>query len=96
MCEKEKYALEYKTHHMPQLNGVTERIFTVIEAVVFAMIINAKLNDTDQKMMWSEVVHMYEGVQNSMDTTGSTEIPFIDFHEEKSNIIGSFSEFGII
>ena len=62
---------------MHQLNGVTERIFAVIEAVVLAMIIDAKLNDTYQKMMWSEVVHMYEGVQNSMATTGSTDIPFV-------------------
>ena len=81
---------------MPQLNGVTKRIFSVIEVVVLAMIINAKLNDTYQKMMWSEVVHMHKGIQNSMATTGITEIPFVNFHEEKPNIIGSFSEFGLL
>ena len=43
--------LEYKTPHMHQLNGVTERIFAVIEAVVLAMIIDAKLNDTYQKIL---------------------------------------------
>ena len=91
MCEKEKVALEYKTPHMPQLNGVTKRIFAVIKAVVLDMLLNAKLNDTDHKMLWSEAVHKYEGVQNSMATTGSVEIPFENFHEEKPNIIDLFS-----
>ena len=76
---------------MPQLNVVTKRIFTVIKAVVLDMLLNAKLNDTDHKMLWSEAVHKYKGVQNSMATTGSVESPFENFHEEKPNIIDLFS-----
>ena len=33
------------------------------------MILNSKLNDISQKMMWEEAVHMYEHVQNIMVTT---------------------------
>ena len=39
---------------------------------------------------------MYEVVQNIISTTGSTESPFENFHEERPNIIGSFSGFGLI
>ena len=87
MCEKEKVTLEYKTPHMPQLNDVTKRRFAFIKAVVLDMILNKKLNDTDQKIMWSEAVHTYEGVQNSISSTGRTEISFENFHEERPNII---------
>ena len=96
MCEKDKVALEYKTPHMPQLNGITEEKFAVIKAVVLDILLNAKLNDTDQKMLWSEVVHMYKGVQNSISTTGSTGSPFENLYEEKPNTIYLFSEFGLI
>ena len=57
---------------MPQLNGVTERIFAFIKAVVLAIILNTKLNDTDQKMLGSEAVHKCERVQKRLATTGIT------------------------
>ena len=60
------------------------------------MLLNAKLNDTVQKMLWEEAVHTCECVINSMSTTGSTESPFIIFYGEKTKIIGLFSEFGRI
>ena len=72
--------MEYKTPHMPQLNGVTKMRFAFIKAVVLDMILNEKLNDTDQKMLWSEAVHTYEGVQNSISSTGSTESPLFCYH----------------
>ena len=61
---------------MPQLNGITKEKSAVIKAVVLAMLLNAKLNDTDQKMLWSEAVHTYRGIQNSISITGSTKSPF--------------------
>ena len=60
------------------------------------MLINTKLNDTDQKMQWEESVHTCECVQNSMANTGITKSPFEIFYGEKQEIIGSFSEFGRI
>ena len=57
------------------------------------MLLNAKLNDTAQKMLWVEAVHTCKRVRNSMTTTGSTTSPFIIFYGEKPNIIGSFLEF---
>ena len=36
------------------------------------MLLNAKLNDAAQKMMWEEAVQTFERVRNSMTTTGST------------------------
>ena len=81
---------------MPQLNGITKEKSAVIKAVVLYMLLNAKLNDTDQKMLWSEVVHTYEGIQKSISTTFITEIPFEYFHEEKPNIIDLFSAFVLI
>ena len=56
-CEKGNMTLGYKTPHTPQMNGVIERRFSVIKEKALAMLINAKLNDTDQKMLWAEAVH---------------------------------------
>ena len=81
---------------MPQLNSVTERRFALIKAVVLDMILNTKLNDTDQKMLWSVAVHTYKGIQKNISTTVSTESPFENFHEEQPNIIDLFSGFGLI
>ena len=96
MCEKDKIALEYKTPHMLQLNGITEEKFAFIKELVLDMLLNVKLNDTDHKMLWSEVVHTYKGVQNSISTTGSMGSPFENLYEDKPNIIYLFSEFGLI
>ena len=52
LCEIEKVKSEYKTPHVPQLNGVAKIRFAFIKAVVLAMLLNAKLNDTDQKILW--------------------------------------------
>ena len=82
--------LEYTTPHTPQLNGVTERKFSIIKEGALAMLLNAKLNDTAQKMLWAEAVHTCKRVRNSMANTGSTAIPFKNFYGEKPNIIGSF------
>ena len=45
--------MEYTTLHMPQLNGVIERRFAVIKEGALAILLNEKLNDTAQKMMWA-------------------------------------------
>ena len=81
---------------MPQLNDTTKEEFAVIKALVLALLLNAGLNDTDQKILWSEAVHTYKGIQKNISTTVSTESPFENFHEERPNIIGSFSGFGLI
>ena len=43
--------LEYTNPHKPQMNGVVERIFAVIKEGVLAMLLNANLNDTAQKIL---------------------------------------------
>ena len=63
--------MEYTTPYTPQLNRVTEIIFGVIKEGVLAILLNAKLKDTAQKMLWTEAVHTFERVRNSIDTTGS-------------------------
>ena len=40
------------------------------------MMLNAKLNDTAQKILWEEDIHMCKRVRNSMATTGSTKTTF--------------------
>ena len=60
------------------------------------MLINAKLNDTAQEILWAEAVRTCERVRNSMAATGSTTSPFEIFYGEKPKIIDSFSEFGRI
>ena len=60
------------------------------------MLVNAKLNDADQKMLWAEAVHTCKPVINSMADTGSTTSLFEIFYGEKPKIIGLFSEFGRI
>ena len=57
------------------------------------MILNVKLNETTQKMMWTDAIHAYERVINSMANMSSTKSPFKIFHGEKPKIIGSFQEF---
>ena len=39
------------------------------------MLINKKSNGKDQKMLWTEAVHTYNIVQNSIETKGSTKYP---------------------
>ena len=60
------------------------------------MLANAKINETDQKMLWSEAVHTRERIRDSMAPTGSTTSPFENFYGEKPNIVGSLLEFGRI
>ena len=50
--EKEKVVLEYTTPYMPHMNRVMERIFALIKEGALAILLNTKLNDTDQKMLW--------------------------------------------
>ena len=88
--------MEYTTPHTPQLNGFIERRFSVIEEEALEMLLNEKLNYTAQKMLWVEAVHTCKRVRNSMDTKGSTTIPFGNFYGEKPKIIGSLSDFGHI
>ena len=49
------------------------------------MMLNAKLNDTAQKIMWAEAVHTCERVRNSMAIMGSTTSPFENFYEKKQD-----------
>ena len=76
--------------HTPNLNGVINIILAFIKEGALAMILNTKLNGTAQKMLCMETIHMYEHIQNSMATTGSTESPFENFYGETLKIIGSF------
>ena len=81
-CEKEKVTREYTTPHTPQLNGVTERRFSVIKEGALAMLLNSKLNNTYQKVLWVEAVHACKCVRKVTDTTGSTTSPFEIFMEK--------------
>ena len=60
------------------------------------MILNAKLHDTYQKVLWEESVHTYKRVRKSMSTTGITKSIFNIFYVEKRKNISSVSEFGHI
>ena len=84
------------TLHMPQFNGVIDRIFAVIKEVALDMILNEKLNDTSKKMMWAEAFHTYKRVRNGRDATGSTNSLSTIFYENNPKISGLLSEFGNI
>ena len=60
------------------------------------MLLNPNLNDTAQKILWVEVLHMCEHMRNRMGTTGCMKSAFDIFYGEKRNIIGFFSQFGRI
>ena len=60
------------------------------------MLLNEKLNEDAQIILWAEAVQMCKLVRNSMATTDSTTRPFENLYGEKPNIIGLFSEFGCI
>ena len=59
----ENVLLEYTTPHAPQLNRVIKRRLSVIKEVWLAMLINAKLNYTAQKILWEEAFHTCEIVE---------------------------------
>ena len=60
------------------------------------MLLNAKLNDADHKILWVKVVHTCKRVRKIMATNNSQKIPFEIFYGEKPRIIGLFSYFGWI
>ena len=60
------------------------------------MLINSKLNDKSQKMMWAEAVHTFQLIRNNIDNTGSIKRTFINLYKKKPKIIGLFSYFGRI
>ena len=70
--------------HTPKMNGVIERIFAVIKEGVLSMLLNAKINETAQKMLCTEAVHTCKRIRKSMATTGSTKIPSINVYGEKT------------
>ena len=92
-CEKEKVIWEHTTPNTPHLNGVTERRLAIIKEWSLAMLLNAKLNETAQKILWAEAIYTCICVINSMDTTGSTTSPFDNFYGRKLKIIGLLLEF---
>ena len=68
---------------MHLLNRATERIFAVIKEGTRYVLLNAKLNDTDQKILRAEAVHMCKLIRNIMATRGSNTSPFETFYAEK-------------
>ena len=74
-CEK-KATLKYTTLHTPQLNGIIEIRFAVIKEGALAMLLNSKLNDAAQKILWAEAVHTYKHVRKIMANTVSTKSSF--------------------
>ena len=52
------------------------------------MLLNKKLNDKDQKILWEKEVNTCESVRNGMATTRSTNIPSKHFYGENPKIIG--------
>ena len=49
-----------------------ERSFSVTKEGALEMLLNAKLNENDQKMLWDKAVHTYKRVINSLANMGST------------------------
>ena len=72
--------MDYTTTHMPQLKIVFKRIFVVIKEGELSMLLNYKLNNKSQKMLWTEAIHTCERVRKSMYNTGSTKSPFGNFY----------------
>ena len=65
------------------MNVFIERVFSIIKELLLAIMINDKINDTDQKMLWAESVRTCTRVRNSMANTGSTTSPFKKYMEKK-------------
>ena len=78
------------------MNIFIERRFELIREGALSVLLNEKLNDTAQRILWEEAVHMCECVTNGMATTGSTTSPFEIFYGEKPKIIGLFLGFDLI
>ena len=90
---KKNVTLEYMVPHKTQMIGFIERRFAVIKKGASEMLLNAKLNETAQKILWVEAVHTCKCIRNGMENAGITTRPFGNVYGENSKIIGSFSEF---
>ena len=56
------------------------------------MLINAKINDTAQKMMWAEAINTCKHIRKIMATTGSTISPFEKLNgENPRSLVRSWS-----
>ena len=54
------------------------------------MLINAKLNDAAQKILWEEAVHACKRIRNSIATTGINTSPLENIYGENPKIIVFF------
>ena len=88
--------MDYTTPHTPQLNSVIRGRFTSIKEGALAMLLNAKLNYTAHKILWSDTVHTCKHVRKNMAITGSAASPFENFHGEKPKIVGSFLDLDVL
>ena len=57
------------TPHTLQFNGINERIVAIIKEGALYMLLNAQLNDTAQKILWTESLHTCESMHNSTEAT---------------------------
>ena len=64
--------MKYITLHTPKMNRFIERRFSVTKEGALEMLLNAKLNKNDQKILWDQAVHTYERVINILANMGST------------------------
>ena len=74
--------MEYTIPHTLQFNCDIERQFSVIKEGVLSMLINSKLNDAAQNILWAKLVHTLKRVRSSMTTNNSLKNPFEIFNGE--------------
>ena len=60
------------TPHTPNMTRFIERRFSVTKEGALEMLLNAKLNENDQKTLRDQAIHTYERVINSLANMGST------------------------
>ena len=51
------------------------------------MLTNTTLNDTTQKVLWEEAIHMRECIRKGMDTTGNTKSSFEIYMERNRRLL---------
>jgi hypothetical protein len=75
VCTKHDIQIEYTAPNTPQQNGVVERKFVTIRDRSCAAMINAKLNDEFQGLLWAECANTMTRVTNVVSNSRNIMCP---------------------
>ena len=96
VCTKHGIQIEYTAPNTPQQNGVVERKFVTIRDRSCAAMINAKLNDEFQGLLWAECANTMTRVTNVVSNSRNIKCPDWLWYGKQPTIYEHLIQFGRI